>query len=315
VASTRVEDGPPAVGVVGLGRMGLPIAARLRSVGLRVIGTDRRGDVRDAAEATGVSWMDQTAALAAVADVVVTVLPGPGEVRESIDPIVSNLRAGGAWLDMTSAVPAVSQEIRRRAGGRIRTLECPVGGNPDTASSGTLVGYLGAEEPDRLAFRALLDHLCRDLAHAGPPGTGYAVKLLVNLLWFGQAVAVSEVFALASRIGLDPHDVRATLAQGPAASRFLDHDAEALLRGDDMTTFALARCVEELQGVLELGAGIGASLPVAERVTDVYAQALEHYGDRDGELLAARLVAERLGVRFAPSPRASQDVTGQDAGQ
>jgi 3-hydroxyisobutyrate dehydrogenase len=298
VAREPAQDEQPRVGVVGLGRMGLPIAGRLRAAGLRVAGTDRRAAVRDAAEAVGVAWVDETAELAAAVDVVVTVLPGPGEVREVVGPIADHLRDDGAWLDMTSAVPALSEEIRRHAGGRIRTLECPVGGNPDTAQAGALVGYLGADPTDLAAHRPLLRHLCRELAHTGPPGSGYAVKLLVNLLWFGQAVAVSEALALASRIGLDPQDVRATLARGPAGSRFLDHDAGALLRGDDMTTFALARCVEELDGVLDLARGFGADLPLAQRVTEVYADALRHYGDADGELLAARLVAERLDVRF-----------------
>lgn len=293
----------PVVGVVGLGRMGLPIGARLCAAGFSVIGTDRRQELAPAVETAGVRWVDDIAGLARATDVVITVLPGPAAVREVLEPVVAHLRPGGAWIDMSSGVPVLSEEIRAQAEGRIRTLECPVGGNPDAARAGELLGYLGAEEIDATAQRPLLEQVCREFVHVGPPGTGYAVKLLVNLLWFEQALAVSEVLSLAARIGLDPDQVRDTLTRGPAASRFLEQDAGRLLQGDDMTTFGLDRCLEELEGTLELAHGRGMKLTLAELVTDVYAQALSHYGAADGELLAARRVAERLGVSFGDPPR------------
>jgi 3-hydroxyisobutyrate dehydrogenase len=63
--------------------------------------------------------------------------------------------------------------------------------------------------------------------------------------------------------------------------------------------FSLARCHEELAGVLALGKQLDVPLPLTERVTELHARALERYGDIDGELLAARIVAERAGVRFS----------------
>jgi 3-hydroxyisobutyrate dehydrogenase len=297
------QDQQPVAGVIGLGRMGTPIAARLRGAGLSVRATDQRPELAATAAHIGVEWADGVAELASGCDVVVSVLPGPAEVREIAETVIAHLRSGAAWIDMTTGVPALSEEIRARAAGRIRVLECPVGGNPASARDGELLGYLGADDEDRLASRWLLDLLCRELVHEGAPGTGYAVKLLANLLWFGQAVAVSEALALAARLGLDPREVRATLARGPAGSRFLEQDAEALLRGDDLTTFALAGCVEELAGLLDLAGSRGLEMPVAEGVTAIYTEALRRYGDVDGELLAARLVAERLGVDFAtPAP-------------
>lgn len=279
--------------------MGLPIGSRLHDAGSRVAATDSRNALAQAAQAAGLRWVDDVAQLASTSDVVVTVLPGPQELRGLIVPVLANMRPGSAWIDMTSAVPAVSAEIRARAAGRIRILECPVGGNPDAARSGKLLGYVGAESGDLRAHRGLLDTLCQELVHIGPPGTGYATKLLVNALWFGQALAVAELLALGSRIGLDPHALKQTITRGPAASRVVDEAGEALLRGDHMTTFGLGRCVEEIEGVLDLARGRGLSLPVTSTVADLYQQALEQYGDADGELLAARYLSEQLGVRFS----------------
>jgi hypothetical protein len=49
---------------------------------------------------------------------------------------------------------------------------------------------------------------------------------------------------------------------------------------------------------MTLGRDFEVPLALAERVTNLYDEALEHYGDLDGELLAARLVAQRAGIEF-----------------
>ncbi len=124
------------------------------------------------------------------------------------------------------------------------------------------------------------------------------MKLLVNLLWFGQAVANAEVLSLAVRAGMNPETVRQAVQQSAAASRFMERDAPALMRGDDLTTFPLARCLAELSDVLSLGVQHEVSLALGERVTEIYDEALKHFGDVDGELLAARWVIEQAKVEF-----------------
>jgi 3-hydroxyisobutyrate dehydrogenase len=296
------------VGLIGFGRMGAAIAAHLRITGVAVTATDLRPQAAALARTIEVPWFDSSATLAAASTIVLTVLPGPDEVREVIEPVLANLRPGGGWIDMTSGVPALTEQISARAGRDVHLLECPVGGGPSDARQGRLLGYLGAEDEDRIRYRWLIDLICRDLVHVGAPGTGYVMKLLANVLWFGQAIAVSEALAFATRLGLDPHEVRSTLTRGPAASHFLEHDAARLLRGDDMSTFALARCLEELEGTLELARDHDLALPLAEGVRDVYRRALGRYGDVDGELLGARLIADDLGVDFGDPG------TGEDAG-
>jgi 3-hydroxyisobutyrate dehydrogenase len=71
----------PEIGVVGLGRMGLPICANLIRAGYRVLAADRRAEARRQAAGCGARWVPEVARLAAEADILITVLPGPGEVR------------------------------------------------------------------------------------------------------------------------------------------------------------------------------------------------------------------------------------------
>jgi 3-hydroxyisobutyrate dehydrogenase len=213
--------------------------------------------------------------------------------------LIAALSPGATWIDMSTATPAVAAGIARLASASdVRTLDAPVGGGPVEAREGRLVAFVGGSAEDLQPQRRILGALADRVLHVGPAGSGYTVKLLVNLLWFGQAVANAEALSLAVRAGLNPETVRRVVQQSAAASRFMEQDAPALMRGDDLSTFPLARCSAELSDVLSLGGQHNVSLALGERVTEIYGEALRHFGDVDGELLAARWVTEQAGVEF-----------------
>lgn len=288
------------IGIIGLGRMGLPMCVRLAERGFAVSATDLRDELRSSVARAGARWASTAAEVAARSETLITMLPGPGEVSAIVGEALEALSPGSTWIDMSSATPATAAEIARTAAGTaVRILDAPVGGGPPQARDGRLLAFVGGHGDDLQAQREVLDTLAERLLHVGPAGSGYAVKLLVNLLWFGQAVASAEALTLAIRAGLNPETVRLAVQESAAASRFMERDASALLAGDDLNSFSLARCHEELEGVLTLGLQLDVPLALAERVSELYQQALERYGDVDGELLGARLVAERAGVNLA----------------
>lgn len=110
---------------------------------------------------------------------------------------------------------------------RCERLMPPLAGDPEAAPRRSAAGFHSAHEEDQEAHRGLLEHLASTVIHAGRPGSGYTMKLLVNLLWFGQAVATAEVLSLAVRAGLDPWVVRAAVQQSAAANRFMERDVDA----------------------------------------------------------------------------------------
>jgi 3-hydroxyisobutyrate dehydrogenase len=285
------------IGVVGVGRMGMPICARLAGAGFTVVATDARVERRTAALAAGATWAPDVATLARAVDVAITILPGPVEVCALTDELTAALAPGSTWIDMTTAAPSTARAIAAAARRHdLRVLDAPVGGNPEAARDGRLVCFVGAAEGDLEAQRPLLASVADRIVHVGAPGTGYAVKLLVNLLWFGQAVATAEALTLARRAGIDLERLLAALDQSAAASSFIANDARSLLRGDDLAAFSLARCCGQLAAVLALGRELDVPLELAGVVAAAHERALERYGDVDGELLGARFVAERAGV-------------------
>jgi 3-hydroxyisobutyrate dehydrogenase-like beta-hydroxyacid dehydrogenase len=289
--------GEPAthrVGVVGVGRMGLPVCLRLLERGFDVVATDLIAERRAPAVAAGAAWAGDARAAAASADIVITLLPGPDEVASVAGDVAAAMVPGAVWVDMSTAGPRPPLPWGARA------LDAPVGGGPGAARHGGLHCFAGATAGDLEAARPVLEALTDRIVHVGPPGSGYVVKLLANLLWFEHAVAVSEALTVARRAGLDVDVVRDALGHSAAASRFLSSDAGALLRGDDLSSFSLARCCRQLESILALGDELAVPLDLPAAVLAVHREALRRYGDVDGELLGARFVAERGGVSFGP---------------
>ncbi len=90
------------------------------------------------------------------------------------------------------------------------------------------------------------------IMHVGRHGAGYTAKLLVNLLWFGQAVATAEALLLGQRAGIDPQVLKRALGDSSAASRFISRDIDALFHGDYLRSFELDRICEEMEAVTAL---------------------------------------------------------------
>jgi 3-hydroxyisobutyrate dehydrogenase len=288
------------VGVIGLGRMGGPICARLVERGFDVACSDidvaRRSAVPAAAR-----WAARLTDLRA--ELVVTVLPGPAEVAAVAPALIESLAPEAAWLDCSTASPAVAGTVAALAARRgITVVDAPLGGSPPLAREGRLLSFAGGSADDLERVRPVLSAFADRIVGVGPHGSGYAVKLLANSLWFGQAVATAEALAIAGRAGLDPELVRGALASSAAAGRFLSEDAPALLEGDEMPWFALARCAEQLRSLAAYADELSVPAEVLGAVGRVHDAALAHYGDVDGELLGAHFAAERSGVRFRPPP-------------
>lgn len=289
--------GAPRVGVLGLGRMGAPIAARLAE----------RFEVLTFDPIVG-GGADRAAQVAAGADVLVTVLPGALEAREALldQGALAALPPGALWLDLTSNDPVVVDELVDAAAALgVASAAAPMAGGPAEAVSGELRFFVAAPAQVRDRVAAVLDPLGRpyDPVVGEHPSQAHLVKLLANALWFGQALAVTEALLVAGANGLEPEHTRAILAQSAGGSVFLDRHAPRLIAGDDMTDFGLDRVVDELDAVVRAAAAAGVPSDVLGTVAALHRQALDEFGPVGGELLAARLIERRAGRRLEPGER------------
>ena len=290
--------------MIGLGRIGKPICTRLVQGGFEVTAGDRRAELKPEMVALGARWGASFKAVAADADVLVTVLPGPLEVRDALlgpEGAFAALRAGATWIDMSSCDPAAGRAVAAVARAKgVRCLDAPLGGNPAAARDGRLQFFVGGDRGDVEVQRPLLETLAEPdaIRHVGDHGAGYLTKLLVNLLWFGQALATAEALLLASSQGLDLDVLREALAGSAASTHFIRCNLDALMDGDYLPSFPLDRCCEELQAVIQLAKQSHIPHELAGTVSSIYLRALERYGPADGELLSVALLEDEAQVRI-----------------
>jgi len=273
------------IGVLGLGRMGAPIAARLAAAGFAIQGYDPRGGAHSTA--------GSARELAASVDVLITVLPGRAETEAVLPDLLAVMKPGALWLDLTSGDPALTERLARGA----RAVGAPMGGGPAEAQAGTLTLFVGGAETDIESLRPLLETIASRIERAGErPQDGQIVKLLANLLWFGQAVAVTEALLLGVSLGLSLAAMREILPRSAGGSAFMDGYLDRLLAGDYAATFGLDRCVEELDTLVALAESAGTPFALSTLVDGLHREALAAFGPVDGELLVAKLLERRAGI-------------------
>src|SRR5690606_35149006 len=222
------------IGFIGLGVMGLPMAANLVAEGhsLRVHRVKERS--RSLLDAGAIA-ADSPADAAAGAEVVILMLPDSPDVDAVLtgaDGVLSGLAPGAIVLDMSSISPSVTRDLARRtheAGGR--DVDAPVSGGEVGAREGALTVFVGGEEADVAEVLPLLEVMGGRITHMGPVGAGQVTKVANQVIVGLTIQAVAEGLALAEASGIDPDAVRKALDGGFATSRILElHGARMAAR-------------------------------------------------------------------------------------
>jgi 3-hydroxyisobutyrate dehydrogenase len=302
------DRGLPRLGFVGLGHMGGPMSRRLAEAGYPLAVFDLDLARAEPALAHGAGLAGSAFAAAAQADVFITMLPTPAAVDGVMlghGGALAGLPAGALWIDMSTSTPAVADTVRARGAERgIRVLDATVAGMVKGAEAGTLDIFVGGDAADVEEARPVLEHLGGRILHVGGHGAGYVVKLMLNLLWFDQLVAIAEVLTIGARAGVDVAVLHEALSSGPTSSVLLAQDMLPLLRdGDYEPGFAMVLAHKDVRLAADLAASLGVPAEVAAAVAQVMARARAAYGDEAGEMSPVRLAEDTAGVKLRLSRR------------
>ena len=251
------------VGFIGLGAMGRPMALNLRKHGMSVIVHNRsHGSERTLLEA-GASVASSPAAVAAAAQVIVTMLPDAPDVAAVLDGpqgVWAALQPGSVIVDSSTIAPAAAIGFAAETAARGGTyLDAPVSGGEIGAIDGTLTFMVGGPLEALARARPVLVCMGREdrLVHVGPAGAGQICKACNQLVIGGTMVAVAEALALARRAGVDGAKVRQALLGGFAASRVLEVHGERMLGANYVPGFKARLYKKDLRVVQETLAAHG----------------------------------------------------------
>jgi len=296
------------VGFIGLGNMGGPMCSHLVEAGFEVTAFDLNSDALDRVVAGGARPGASAAECARDAGALITMLPAPPQV-ESVwlgfggeGGVIAALAPGAVAIDMSTSSVAVGSRVVAAARERgVDVLDAPVAGQSIGAQAGTLAIYVGGDsdvfERARPLFLAMGDP--ERIFHLGGNGAGYTVKLLLNLMWFIESVAVGEVLTVGVRAGVSLEKLHAALVGSPANSVFLERDVRMVLDdGDYDEAFPMRLVTKDLGLAVDLAHEAGVPVELTALVEQIHRHVRNLYGDDAGEISAVRLYEDLAGVRL-----------------
>ncbi len=221
------------VGIIGLGRCGMPAAQRFVESGFEVYGYARRAEVIEKLKSIGGKSVASPAEVAARAPVVIVMVLNDEQVIEVITGPQGVLKraAEGSTLICMSTINRdnLDRMAAECAARKVKFIDCPFTGGPARIANGTLTLIAAAPEAVLAPCRGILEVIGK-ITYAGEtPGMGQAVKHCNQLLVTAIHAAAIELIILAQKTGVDPQLVCDVVGSGIGGNDYFRLLSKAIL--------------------------------------------------------------------------------------
>jgi 3-hydroxyisobutyrate dehydrogenase-like beta-hydroxyacid dehydrogenase len=288
------------LGFVGLGAMGQLIVPRLMAAGHSVTGWNRSPDKAAPLITGGMRWADTPRAVAEKSEIVFSIVTDSAAVKAVAlgkDGIVTGLKRGRIYIDMSTIEPDASRAVAAEfAKADSIMLDGPLSGSPVTVVQGNASIMIGGDEAAFERVKPVLLAIGPKVTRIGGNGLACQMKIAVNLLLmvevicFGEAVALAEKGGVARDVALD------AILKSVAASPVLGYRGPFILEGK-MPEVPLADVTlqqKDMLLALNLGRTLGSPVPLAAAANEMM-NACRGLGIDGNDFVVAHQVYRRLG--------------------
>ncbi len=286
-----------SIGFIGLGAMGLPMAAKLVNEGFDLKVHTRSRKAEQSKRLKGAKPCESFKDAAAEVDVLMICVSDDEAVEMVLfgkDGAEKSLIAGSIVIDMSTISPSKAMSCATRlAKKNISYVDAPVSGGTEGAEAGTLTIFFGGNN----AFLMKVAHILNSIGDAiyafGSVGKGQSVKAINQILVAGSYAAVAEAIALGEALKLPMDKVIQALQKGAASSWALSNRSEAMLKGNYPLGFKLELHHKDLCIALKAAEESGLKLPIAKKVKEIEESLIiKGYKNDDISVLRESLKAE-----------------------
>lgn len=286
-----------ALGWIGLGNMGAPMAKRLIHAGYPLTVWNRSVDKAEALVTVGAGAAASPAEVARVSDVIFlslsdtaaveAVVLGPQGVKDGADK-------SKILVDTSSIAPASSRDMAMRLAEEtgMRWIDAPVSGGVVGAEEGSLVFMAGGAPEDIDAIRPIIDHLGQRLTHMGPSGAGQTTKVCNQMIVGGTIAVVAETLKFAAEAGVDAGRLPDCLAGGFADSTILQVHARRMIEADLAPRGGVRLMLKDMETACDLAGELRASVPMTGLATELYRLLIEQGHENVDQSGLIRLYAD-----------------------
>ena len=297
------------IGFVGLGNMGLPIAARLLAAGHRVIGCDTREDPRHAFTAAGGEWAASPREVADQCAIVMVSLPTPAAVEAVAlgpDGLVHG-REMTLYADLSTTGPQMAKKVAAALAPRnMVAMDAPVSGGVAGCEQGTLAVMVSGPRAGFERMEALLSCFGSNIFYVGAePGMGHLMKLINNLLSTTALAATFEAMTVGVKGGLDPQTMLDVLRVSSGTNHAIENKIPRYVLPNLPIGFSLDLSYKDVTLCVEAGEALQVPMRMGRTTAQIWHHAICKGGPKQDYLQVVKLFEDWGGVRWTGSPLSS----------
>jgi 3-hydroxyisobutyrate dehydrogenase-like beta-hydroxyacid dehydrogenase len=253
------------LGFVGLGVMGGNMVDRLLKKGHAVTGYNRTRSKAQWLIDQGMRWADSPRAVAAAADVTLSMVSNVtalAEIADGPDGVLAGISKGKVLIDMSTVSPAASRTLAlkvREKGGDM--VDAPVSGSVITLQQGRLSVMVGGRQETFARVKTLLDDIGPKVTYVGENGLALSMKIATNLSLAVQMLAFSEGVLLAEKSGISRETAVDVLTHSVIGSPMVQYRGPFVLNMPKEAWFSVNMMQKDMMLALELGRQVDVPLP------------------------------------------------------
>ena len=263
------------IGLLGLGKMGCPMARHLIAQGYAVVGYDPAPEACRATAAHGARIVATPREVAQASDLVIVVVGFDSEVEATLFGKGGAMEAARQGLIVaigSTIAPRTAMRLAERCAAKgVTLLDIPLTRGEAAAQAGKLLILGAGEEAAFEACRPVFSAFASDIFHLGKAGAGQVGKMVNNLILWACISANDEGLRLGEALGVDADKMRRALHHSSAQNWAMDEradlsgmpwaekDMNIVLAEADQARLSLPLCgtVKEVVKGLKIRMGLG----------------------------------------------------------
>ncbi|HEX9653376.1 MAG TPA: NAD(P)-dependent oxidoreductase [bacterium] len=287
------------VGFVGLGIMGRPMTLNLVKAGFTIAVWNRTSGKTSELKEAGAKVTATLASLAAGSDLIITMVNDTPDVEEVIfggEGLLNGLSPGKTVIDMSTISPKATEDfaVRLQKLG-CEMLDAPVSGGDIGARNASLTIMVGGKQNVFENCKPIFKAVGKNIFYCGGHGNGQRCKMVNQVLCGLHAVALSEAFILAEKVGLDLDVMHQVVSSGAAGSWALSNYGPRVLSGDFAPGFKLKLQQKDLRIAVETAKSLGNDFKGIELAFQLYNEAVKQGWGDFGSHALIKLYQEKSG--------------------
>ena len=282
---------------IGVGKMGLPMAALIVKAGHAVTAFDPNRERLSAAREQGIAAAASAVEAVTGCDIVFASLPDDAALRATMlgpQGLLQAMAPKSILIETSTVSAEISVELDSSAKARdIAYLRVPVSGNASIAHTGALTCFVSGPRTVFERTQPLLATFTRAQTYLGANEEARYAKLAVNLMIAVSAGMMAESLALARKGGIAWQDILKVLDDSAVASPMVKYKTAPLRTRNFDSTFSCRQMAKDLDLILSAGHSVGVPLQLAAQMRETYGSLVAR-GDGEIDFIATVQHIERL---------------------